>query len=98
MFTGYKKCYNSSQMIRTEHFCDWHVHCEDDSDEHHCKTKGCVWANKWQCVHEDECIFQESVCDGSPDCDDESDEDIEVCTNWKCGANKINFYGIDKQA
>ena len=97
MLTGYTKCFNSSQMIPTEQFCDGYYppHCKDGSDQRYCTMEHCLFPNMWPCVHGDECISREFVCNGYPNCDNESDEDIEVCDIWKCGIDEINVYGTD---
>ena len=96
LFTGYSKCYNSSQMIRTEKFCDgyWPPHCKDGSDQRHCANNNCPPGN-WACLHEDdECIEPYEVCDGYYNCHDKSDEDDDFCKSWECLPTAINFHGM----
>uniref|UniRef100_A0A667YBH8 Sortilin related receptor 1 n=1 Tax=Myripristis murdjan TaxID=586833 RepID=A0A667YBH8_9TELE len=73
---GQFMCRRPPRCIPDWQRCDGHPHCQDNSDEANCPTRGplsCV--NGTRCADGEACVLDSERCDGFLDCSDHSDED-----------------------
>ncbi len=86
---------NSGEDITVLKACDFHVDCQDGSDETLCVHPACMWG-KFQC-NDGQCIDLQEKCDLKNDCLDGTDEKDckpEMMNAFKCGSG--NFIPVNQ--